>query len=182
MGLSLLCDVPGTVSAGSCGTPPALASRGAGTPCASPAQPCTLLSPCCTKGSGSGERGGQGTPKCSRTVEDRLSIQQVLVIQGIFKIKPSLHGAGESSCHSPQLAPPAALCFGESKGGARAPPPAPHSHTAASDMKSITFPLPLLDFHCREAAQTHLRAECSGHRSLALLPPVPTLPAQEGYG
>lgn len=80
------------------------------------------------------------------------------------------------------LAPPAGLCFGESKEGARAPSPAPHSHTAASDMKSITFPLPLLDFHCRGAAQTPLRAECRGHRSLALLSPVPTLPAQEGYG
>lgn len=137
----------------------------------------------------------QGTPKCSSAVEDRLRIWWVLIIWGILKVKRSLHDAGESSCHSIQLAPPVGPCLGESEGGARAPSLAPHSHAAASGRKSITFPLPLLGFHCREAVQSLLRwllrpgqataavtAECWAQMSWALLPPVPTVPTQEGYG
>lgn len=42
----------------------------------------------------------QGTPTCSNAVKDGLSTWQVLIIWGIFQIKCSLHGTGESSCHS----------------------------------------------------------------------------------
>lgn len=129
MGLSLLCDLPGTVSAGGCETPPVLAAPPV--PALQPTQPTLHQS------KGLWGKGGQtGNPKVQQCCQGWLSAWQALIIQGIFKIKCSWHGAGESSWHSIQLG----LCFGESKGGARASHCAPHSHTAASDTNSITPP------------------------------------------
>lgn len=135
------------------------------------------------KGEGGVTVAQTGNPKVQQCCQGWLSTWQALIIQRIFKIKCSLHSAGESSWHSIQLAAPAGLCFGEQPGLLIVP----LTPTQQLRHELHHSPLPSVGFHCRGAVQTHLwggwrshhchESRVWGHRSLALLPPVPTLPA-----